>query len=102
IAIKVENLSKAYQLGEIGTLSRDASPPAGRAGTELSMTAFPHIAFISKDVGIVKKNNANDCRNLEADFNGGEADKTAGRESGLWVEASFCLDFLVTFSSRKK
>ena len=39
IAIKVENLSKAYQLGEIGTgtLSRDASPPAGRAGTELSI-----------------------------------------------------------------
>ena len=72
----------------------------GRDGAQHD--SLSHIAFVSKDVGIVKKNNANDCRNLEADFNEGEADKTAGRESGLWVEASFCLDFLVTFSSRKK
>jgi len=97
IAIKIENLSKAYQLGEIGTGTLFPRYFDGAQHDSLS-----HIAFVSKDVGIVKKNNANDCRNLEADFNEGEADKTAGRESGLWVEASFCLDFLVTFSSRKK
>jgi hypothetical protein len=28
--------------------------------------------------------------------------RTAGQRKGLWVEASFYLDFLHTFSSRKK
>jgi len=46
IAIKVENLSKAYQLGEIGTgtLSRDAS-------TELSMTTAPSPVTLSLSKG---------------------------------------------------
>ena len=29
-------------------------------------------------------------------------DQTAGQGKGLWAEASFCLDFLNTFLSRKK
>jgi len=29
-------------------------------------------------------------------------DQTAGQRKGLWAEASFCLEFLHTFLSRKK
>ena len=79
--IKIEEDRSESGHQESGIKTEDRAAESGYQEPEIKMEKTDRICFNQKRVGLTEKR---------------------AREYGLRVEAFFCLDFLVTFLSRKK